>query len=70
MNQDNPCPNCGATDLGDVIPPEVNKGECFGPQGTRLRNHIGIEDSKVYDGISWWKCKSCDYVWKRFPDYG
>ena len=67
MNKDNPCPKCGASDLGDVISPEVNKDECYGPQGKRWRKHIGIEDPEVYDGVSWWKCHACGHVWKRFP---
>lgn len=61
------CPKCGDDGEGDVIPPEINKDECYGPQGTRWGRHIGIEDPKVYDGISWWKCGTCSYIFKRFP---
>lgn len=67
INPGNPCPKCGDEGLGDVIPPEVNKDECFGPQGRRWGTHIGIEDPYVYDGISWWKCGKCANIWKRFP---
>ena len=66
-NIDRPCPKCGATDLGEVIPPEHNVDECYGPQGIRWRNHIGIEDPMVYDGVSWWQCSKCSWRWKRFP---
>lgn len=38
---------------------------------------IGIEDSKKYDGISWWHCPFCKSTWDRFTgkligkkDYG
>ena len=67
MSIDNSCPKCGASDLGGVIPPHINRGECYGPQGTRWRRHRGIEDPLVFDGISWWQCCECKHVWNRFP---
>lgn len=67
INPGNPCPKCGYDGLGEVIPLEINKDECYGPQGRRWGNHIGIEDSLVYDGISWWQCGQCSHIWKRFP---
>lgn len=27
---------------------------------------IGIENPKLYDGISFWKCPFCHTVWDRF----
>jgi len=27
---------------------------------------IGIEDPKIYDGISWWKCPECKTMWDRW----
>lgn len=61
---DNPCPKCGATDLGDVIPPEQNKDECFGPQGTRWRRHISIY-SRERDRTVATRCVECGEEWPR-----
>ena len=60
---DSPCPSCGASDLGDPIPENIREHY----SGTRWRKHVGIEDSTIYDGISWWRCWSCKHIWKRFP---
>lgn len=27
---------------------------------------IGLEDSSIYDGVSWWACPECLHMWKRF----
>lgn len=27
---------------------------------------IGIEDPRVYDGVSWWKCPDCGAMWDRW----
>jgi hypothetical protein len=62
------CPKCGISFKGDPIPKEHQ--EAFG--ATHFSKIIGIEDPIVYDGISWWKCFSCEHVWKRFswsPEY-
>ena len=64
---DNPCPRCGAGSLGEVIPPHINIGECYGPQGTRWHRHIGLECPAMYDEVCWWRCCECEHVWKRFP---
>ena len=72
INPGNPCPKCGDEGLGDVIPPEINTDECYGPQGRRWGTHTGIEDPYVYDGVAWWKCGACSHVWKRWkwvPEY-
>jgi hypothetical protein len=61
-NVDRPCPRCGATDLGDVIPPELNRDECFGPQGIRARRHIGIY-SRELDRTIASRCWSCGHEW-------
>ena len=67
LNPEHICPECGDPGLGDIIPEELNKNECYGPQGRRWGTHIGIENPYVYDGVSWWKCGACAHIWKRFP---
>jgi predicted RNA-binding Zn-ribbon protein involved in translation (DUF1610 family) len=63
-NTDNPCPRCGATDLGEVITPETNVDECYGPQGTRWRRHIAIYSS-TQDRTVAHKCWDCGNEWPR-----
>lgn len=40
-------------------------GGCPGCSGP---NFVGVEISKVYDGILYWWCTSCDHKWPRFPE--
>ena len=47
------CPKCGSDWEYEV------KGEKY----SRL---IGIEDPKVYDGVSWWRCPDCGATWSRW----
>lgn len=61
------CPACKASMQGDPIPQEwIDKGY-YHKDTTHYSRVIGIEDPKIYDGISWWKCPDCKHVWKRFP---
>lgn len=57
------CPNCNANLQGKPIPKKDQ--HLFG--ATHFSEMIGIEDPYVYDGVSWWACKYCNHVWKRFP---
>jgi hypothetical protein len=64
----NNCPACKTSLIGDPIPEEKRKYYA----GTHWRREIGIQDSKLYDGVLWWKCPDCNHVWKRFswsPDF-
>lgn len=31
----------------------------------RFSNIIGIEDPRIYDGVSWWACPQCNTRWDR-----
>jgi len=63
------CPKCRVSFRGGLIADSVGEKvakENYGGQKYWSRK-IGIEDPEVYDGISWWKCPDCEYVWNRFP---
>lgn len=47
------CPECG-NDMQDLSNPE----------GSRL---IGVEISRLYDGVLYWQCPDCGHRWNRFP---
>ncbi len=32
----------------------------------RFSRLIGVEDSSIYDGISWWQCPDCKQLWDRW----
>ena len=57
------CPKCGADWFGSKIPEESRK---YHGEKTHFSRVIGIEDSKRYDGVSWWKCPDCNTAWDRF----
>lgn len=29
---------------------------------------VGIEDPRIYDGISWWRCAHCGATWDRWTE--
>jgi ribosomal protein L37AE/L43A len=62
------CPTCKVSLRGDRIPDDMSEHY----SDTHWGREIGIEDSSIYDGISWWLCPDCGHVWKRFswaPEY-
>ncbi len=36
---------------------------------TRFSRLVGIEDSTIYDGISYWQCPDCCATWDRWHGY-
>jgi len=57
------CPKCGKSWDGGAIPEDLR--EHYSPP-YRWSRVIGIEDPKVYDGVSWWKCPDCGATFDRF----
>jgi hypothetical protein len=59
------CPVCKCSwDAGD-IPEDIREHYSPPYKYSRL---IGIEDPKMYDGVSFWKCPDCNSVWDRFTN--
>jgi len=57
------CPECGGNWKGEEIPEKDR--ECFGDR-THFSLVIGVEDPRIYDGVSWWMCPHCRQMWDRF----
>lgn len=57
------CPKCNASLQGEPIP--ADQQHLYG--ATHFSRKIGIEDGRIYDGISWWQCPDCKYIWKAYP---
>ena len=34
--------------------------------GKKFSHLIGVEDSSIYDGVSWWRCPECNAMWDRW----
>lgn len=63
--QDNPCPKCGQSDLGGVIPEDIAH-HYGGGRGRAIhwRKHIGIYDARKDRTVSW-QCSKCSHNWER-----
>jgi len=57
------CPKCGKSWDGGPIPEEYK--EHHSPP-YRYSLLIGLEDPKIYDGVSWWRCPHCGETFDRF----
>jgi hypothetical protein len=57
------CPHCNADLRSDPIPEKDQ--HLFGNK-THFSRIIGLEDSRKYDGVSYWMCPDCRVIWDRF----
>jgi predicted Zn-ribbon and HTH transcriptional regulator len=46
--------------------PKCKKNWKYQRKGEKYSRLIGIEDPKVYDGVSWWMCPFCKSKWGRW----
>lgn len=58
------CPACGADWRGVEIPADARHHYRLGT--THYGRLIGVEDPRVFDGVSWWRCPDCHSEWERF----
>jgi len=73
----NNCPHCGVSLLGEPIPVECRCGETcseacvkhpYPKTATHFHREIGIEVSRIYDGVLYWMCPDCKHKWHRWPE--
>ena len=57
------CPECGMSWDGGDIPAEDRKHYSPPYKWSRV---IGVEDPKIYDGVSYWMCPMCESMWDRW----
>ena len=57
------CPECGCSWDGGDIPEDIREHYSEPFKWSRV---IGIEDPRIYDGVSWWMCPECKAKWDRW----
>lgn len=60
-----PDPKTASVDEFDQCP-ECGTEWAYEVEGKKYSHLIGIEDPRVYDGVSWWKCPACGTLWDRW----
>lgn len=63
MNPNYPenCPHCNISLLGEPIPEEHK--EHYSEGSTHFKREIGMEFPELYDGIWYYMCPDCRFIW-------
>lgn len=78
------CPHCGVSLRGERIDPakvyteeeyalpwdQRPQGKYYAPGSTHFKRTIGMEDSRVYDGVLFYQCPDCGGRWHRWTPEG